>query len=103
MKASSLVLVGALLLFIQSAGACATGIYQVSYKYSFDSIARDSAHRETFVICEHACVTAPYPVPAIRLPGLSVRASEDLALGMESTQKGLVGTKSEITTKEIAP
>jgi len=69
MKTSSLIPIAALLLF-QSVASHAAGIYQMGYKYSFDGMAWDKARRQTFVICEDACVAESPLVPAPRFPAL---------------------------------
>jgi OmpA-OmpF porin, OOP family len=97
---TSLTLIGALLVFFQSMDSRATGIYQMEYGYSFDGIARDSRQRQTFVICEDARVTAPYLVRASRLPGLSVKVSQDLTVGRESTERGPERESREITVRK---
>ena len=100
MKTAFITIIALLLVFCQSITSDATGIYQMDYRYSFDGIARDSAHRQTFVISENACATGPYLAPALRFPALSVRVSQDVAAGKESTQKGPEGASREIATKK---
>ncbi len=78
MKTSSLGLIAALVLF-QSVASHATGIYQTQYRYSFDGMAWDNAHRQTFVICDDACVAESPLALAPRFPTLSVRVSQDIA------------------------
>jgi outer membrane protein OmpA-like peptidoglycan-associated protein len=77
MKTSSLIPIAAFVL-IQSAGAHATGIYQMGYRYAFDNAAQDGARRKTFVICGDECTAAPPLAPAPRFPTLSVRVSQDI-------------------------
>ncbi len=84
MKTSSLVPIAALVLF-QTVASHATGISQMDYRYSFDGTARDSAHVQTFVICDDACIAGPSLAPAPRFPALSVRVSRDVA--KENAQK----------------
>ena len=57
----------------------------MDYRYSFDGTARDSAHVQTFVICDDACTAGPSLAPAPRFPALSVRVSRDVA--KENAQK----------------
>lgn len=88
MKRCRLILIGALLICFHSVASGAAGIYQKrDYRYSFDGMARDSTQVQTFVICEEGCVTAPYPARATRLPVLSVKASQNIAPGAQSTEK----------------
>ena len=86
MKTSSLIPIAALVLF-QSVASHATGIYQMDYRYSFDGMAWDNARRQTFVICDDACVAEPPLAPAPRFPALSVRVSQDIATN-EKPRKG---------------
>jgi outer membrane protein OmpA-like peptidoglycan-associated protein len=78
MNTTSLGLVTALVLF-QSVASYAAGIYQMDYRYSFSDMARDSARRQTFVICDDVCAAIPPLAPAPRFPALSVRISQDIA------------------------
>jgi outer membrane protein OmpA-like peptidoglycan-associated protein len=64
------------LVFVPSM-ASAANIYPMRYTHVFDGIARDGAHRETFVVCEGVCVTAPSLVRAPKSLALSVRLSQD--------------------------
>ena len=78
MKTASLIPIAALVLF-QSVASHATGIYQMDYRYSFDGMAWDNAHRQTFVICDDACVAESPLAPAPRFPALSIKVSQDIA------------------------
>lgn len=78
MKISSLIPIAALVLF-QSVASHAAGIYRMGYKYSFDGMAWDNAHRQTFVICDDACAAGPPLAPAPRFPALSIKVSQDIA------------------------
>jgi OmpA-OmpF porin, OOP family len=100
MKAVSLTLIGALLILFRSVDSSAIGIYQSDYRYSFDGIARDGARRQTFVIREDECTTAPYLTPVPRFPALSVRVSRDVATGKESTHKGPAGGSRETAARK---
>ena len=53
----------------QSVASHAAGIYQMDYRYSFDGMARDSAHRQTFVICDDACAVATASCAGAAIPG----------------------------------
>jgi outer membrane protein OmpA-like peptidoglycan-associated protein len=70
----------------------------MDFRYSFDGMAGDGAHRKTFVICGDECAAAPPLAPAPRFPALSVRVSQDLSVspGKEAAQKepdvGISGT-----------
>lgn len=88
MKTAFLTPIGVLLVFLESVNSHATGIYQTDYRYSFGGMAHDSAHRQTFVICEDTHITAPYLVRAPRFPALSIRVSQDIVPGRQSTEKG---------------
>ncbi len=79
MKTASITLIALLLVLFQSVASDATGIYQAQYRYSFDGMARDGAHRQTFVICDDACAAGPPLAPAPRFPALSVKVSQDVA------------------------
>ncbi len=79
MKTASITLIALLLVLFQSVASDATGIYQAQYRYSFDGMARDGVHRQTFVICGDACAAAPPLAPAPRFPALSVKVSQDIA------------------------
>jgi len=84
MKTSYLVPIAALVL-LQTVASHATGISQMDYRYSFDGTARDSAQRQSLVICDDACTAGPSLAPAPRFPALSVRVSRDVA--KENAQK----------------
>ena len=101
MKTSFLIPIAGFLLF-QSVGAHATGIYQMGYKYSFDDMARDSARRKTFVICDDACVTESPLARAPRFPALSIKVSQDLSVspGKETTQKAPDNGNKETSPKK---
>ena len=104
MKISSLIPIAALVLF-QSVASHAAGIYQMGYKYSFDGMAWDNAHRQTFVICDDACAVGPSLAPAPRFPTLSVRVSRDVP--KENAQKepdsGSKGTSPKKDASEREP
>jgi outer membrane protein OmpA-like peptidoglycan-associated protein len=100
MKSACPTLIGALLVFFQSVNSCATGVYQMDYRYSFNGMALDSAHGQTFVVCEDACTTGPYLVRTSRFPALSVRVSQDVAVGRESTERGPEGQSRETAVKK---
>jgi len=92
-----------LIVVFQPSASDATGIYQMHYRYSFDGIARDNAHQQTFVISENACEAVPYLARAPRLPALSVRLSRDLNVTGEATQKKPQGDRREIAaTKDMS-
>ena len=65
------------LLAFLSSTAFAADIYPMRYTYSFDGIARDGAHRDTYVVCERVCVVAPSLMRAPKNLTLSVRVSQD--------------------------
>lgn len=100
-KTAFIAVIALLLVLFQPASSHANGIYQMEYRYVFDGTARDSAHGQTFVVCEDACTTAPYLAPAPRFPALSVRISQDVAAGKEDTRTGQEGGKGETAVKTI--
>ena len=89
-----------LIVVFQPSASDATGIYQMHYRYSFDGVARDNAHQQTFVISENACEAVPYLARAPRLPALSVRLSQELTVTGEATHKKAEGDTREITAKK---
>jgi outer membrane protein OmpA-like peptidoglycan-associated protein len=95
-KTLSLVLVAAFVLF-QSASVHAAGIYQMEYRYSFDDMARDGAHRQAFVICDDTCAAGPPLAPAPRFPALSIKVSQNppTSANREVTPMAPVGGNSE--------
>jgi outer membrane protein OmpA-like peptidoglycan-associated protein len=99
MKTSSLIPIAALLLF-QSVASHAAGIYQMGYKYSFDGMAWDKARRQTFVICEDACVAESPLVPAPRFPALSIKVSQDPLSRKEDPQKAPDGGSGNSAVKK---
>ena len=96
MKTSSLIPIAARL--FQSVASHAAGIYQMDYRYSFDGMAWDNAHRQTFVICEDACVAAPPLAPAPRFPALSIKVSQDRRC-QEKPRKGSGWRKQRYASK----
>lgn len=100
MKTAFLTPIGVLLVFLESVNSHATGIYQADYRYSFGGMAHDSAHRQTFVICEDTHITAPYLVRAPRFPALSIRISQDIVPGRQSTEKGPEGQGRETAVQK---
>ena len=99
MKTAFITGIALLLVFFQSSASDATGIYQMHYRYSFDGVARDNAHQQTFVISENACEAVLYLARAPRLPALSVRVTQDLTVKGKPTQKA-EGDTREITAKK---
>ena len=99
MKTSCLIPIAAFVL-LQSAGAHAAGIYQMGYRYSFDGMAWDKARRQTFVICDDACVAASPLAPAPRFPTLSVRVSQDPFSRKKDPQKAPDGGSGNSAVKK---
>jgi outer membrane protein OmpA-like peptidoglycan-associated protein len=89
-----------LLVVFQPSASDATGIYQLHYRYSFDGIARDNTHQQTFVISENACEALPYLARAPRLPALSVRVTQDVTVTGENAQKRPDGTSDKAIAKK---
>ena len=99
MNTTSLGLVTALVLF-QSVASYAAGIYQMDYRYSFSDMARDSARRQTFVICDDACVAESPLAPAPRFPALSIKVSQDPLSRKEDPQKAPDGGSGNSAVKK---
>jgi OmpA-OmpF porin, OOP family len=100
MKTAFLTPIGVLLVFLESVNSHASGIYQTDYRYAYGGAAHDSAHRQTFVICEEVCVTGPYLVRVPRFPALSVRVSQDIASVRVGVQKIPEEKNTDNTTKK---
>jgi outer membrane protein OmpA-like peptidoglycan-associated protein len=93
-------LVGVLLIFSYSVDSGATGIYQMDYRYQFSDMARDSARRQTFVICDDACVAESPLAPAPRFPALSIKISQDPLSRKEDPQKAPDGGSGNSAVKK---
>ena len=100
MKTLPLVPIAALVLF-QAVASHATGISQMEYRYSFDGAARDSAHVQTFVICDDSCTVESPLAPMPRFPALSVRVSQSVP-GKGNAQKAPVSGSEETSPKKDA-
>ena len=100
MKRIFLPLVGVLLIFSYSVDSGATGIYQMDYRYPFSDMARDSARRQTFVICDDACVAESPLAPAPRFPALSIKVSQDPIGRKEDPQRAPDGGTGNSTVKK---
>jgi outer membrane protein OmpA-like peptidoglycan-associated protein len=72
----------------------------MDYRYPFSDMARDSARRQTFVICDDACVAESPLAPAPRFPALSIKVSQDPIGRKEDPQKAPDGGTGNSTVKK---
>ncbi len=65
-------------------------------------MAWDNAHRQTFVICDDACVAVSPLAPAPRFPALSIKVSQDIATKKSPEKAPDAGGKETSPSKDAS-